>query len=230
MNKYYLYENFDVQDRKILEGATFKPPLLESDQSPGIDYIDLSTDPDTVHLMGESYFIDYLVWYNLLRDGLSDWITLTNDQKIMAIDHNIGTNTLEKVQHLMSLGLSQVEASVRLQKAFARHHVKEVEACRGRSISETLYVIVSKYLDIPEGAEFFGLTQNLYDKYVTQAIFGTEYGNSGLGLMDFIESTPGTIYENAGLEQQGFTMQNGDADSSNFVVELVNWLIWGQKL
>ena len=55
-----------------------------------------------------------------------------------------------------------------------------------------------------------------------QAIKGINDGDVGVGLFDYIESTVGTIYENAGLASKAYPMVNGDTDEANLVYELMD--------
>ena len=65
----------------------------------------------------------------------------------------------------------------------------------------------------------------LFDLFKSQAIRGTDDGNAGEGLFNFLESTVGTSYENAGLEEQGYTLKTGTY--SEFITELMDVLRHG---
>ena len=76
---------------------------------------------------------------------------------------------------------------------------------------------------------FFTTVENLYFGYEKQAIKGTNDG-SETGLFDYIESTVGTVYEFAGLESKGYTMQNGDLDETNFIAAIMDVLRNGKYI
>jgi len=132
-----------------------------------------------------------------------------------------GANT-DKVTHLVTVhGKSPSDSVTELQKAFAKNHVRDIQSCRARLDSVTLYEIIGKYLSFIDAKDFFQTVRNLYIDYKDQGIKGTKDGMVGVALFDFIESTPKTIFESAGLSSKGYDMQNGDADASNFVADLM---------
>ena len=118
-------------------------------------------------------------------------------------------------------GLSQADSIAYLQSAFGNHHIKDVVNCKLRAESPKIYTIIAKYLNLNDGRDFFQTVRNLYIDYKEQAVKGTLDGSVGVGLFDYIENTAGTIYEFSGLASKNYTMQNGDADETNFVLELM---------
>ncbi len=220
----YRYNGYDAITRRIKDGWAWKDPEVLAETSPGADYTPLDSIED-VYNIGQKYYADYLQWRWAIRDKVyaEDWADLTDAEKDIAIALDIGNNSSDKVAYLMSKGDTLNEAKGKLIQAFSKTHTPTVQSCRERGEHENLYAIVPKYLSQGDSADFFRLIQELWSQYINQAIMGVNDGHAGEGLFDFIESTVGTSFENAGLEQQGFVMQNGDADASNFITELMDW-------
>ena len=110
-----------------------------------------------------------------------------------------------------------------LVDAWAYHHILDVDACGERSVSLKLYEIMGKYLTKADSTDFFTTVENLYFAFEKQAIKGSLDG-SEVAVFDYIESTTGTVYEFTGLESKGYTMQNGDLDMVNFIVDIMDIL------
>ena len=163
------------------------------------------------------------------------WADFTNDEKDFLIEAYIretGVTSADdgtrKVTHLMTVhGMSLDDAKAKLQDVWAVYHQKEIASSKTRASSKTIFRILAKYLSLADAADFTNVIEHPYYMYTTQAIRGTNDGETGVGLFDFIESTPGTIYETAGLAQQGYTMANGDPDMTNFISELMDVLRHG---
>lgn len=222
-----------MENESLLIDAPFK---LFTSTINDINYEDISS---VVNWHNFGYQItDYLTIRNEIGtvSGVyatpSNWPNLTNQEKDIIIEYYLYNDyPTDKIVHLMTTrGMSQGDAIKYLQESFAKHHLKDISECKRRASHENVYVIIAKYLSLPEAAIFFSLVQNLFNSYTVQAIKGSQDGTVGLGLFDFIESTPGTIYENAGLSSQGFTMVNGDPDTTNLVNELMTWFRHGIKL
>lgn len=159
------------------------------------------------------------------------WAAMSDEEKRFLCDWYIRptgtdkpTDSANKVAFLMGTGLSQAQAVEVLQDAFAKWHVEEINSCVARVNSEKFYKIIATYLSTVDAADFAEVGQNSYIKYFTQAIRGVNDSDTGEGLFDFIESTAGTSFEFAGLAQQGYTMQNGDPDMTNFITDLMDVL------
>lgn len=161
------------------------------------------------------------------------WSGLTNTQKDIVIKYFLketakddSTSNTEKAVYLMtSKGYSQLQAQGVLIQAYGSYHPKEVYACNKRASTEKLYEVIAKYLTLADAGDLIKITHKLFDLYKTQAIRGTQDGNAGEGLFNFLESTTGTSYETTGLEQQGYTLNTGTY--SDFITELMDVLRHG---
>ena len=186
---------------------------------------------------GQKMAVDYLKARSLILEEMNSkggWINLTDVEKDVIINVfledplvDTATNNTNKVTHLMTTkGMSVTEAQAYLATAYAMHHVKEVKSCEKRAASQDAAELVAIYLNLSDARDFIDTTKTLYDMYRLQGIKGTQYGTVGEGLLDFIESTPGTSFEHIGLAQQGYTINNS-MPVSGLVSGLVDILING---
>lgn len=163
-------------------------------------------------------------------DVKGSWGALTSEEKDVCIElyaRPSGVTTTQdsqnKVIYLMTVkGQTQAQAIDFLQQAYADFHAKEIEACKQRANSSKVFKVVSRYLNISDASDFIRTTESLFNLYTTQGIRGTQDGEAGEGLLDFIESTIGTNFEFFGLEQANYTLLQGTID--NFKSELVDIL------
>ena len=205
----------------------------ENTDNPPAGYSDMTNDL----LCWRDHAMSACVDYQQFRDYVADaaqtktWNAMSGDEKRFLCDYYIRpngtdkpTDQMNKVVYLMGTGMTQPQAAEVLQDAFAKWHAEEIKACASRVNSEKFYKTIAKYLNTVDASDFAEVAQNSYIKYITQAIRGVNDSDTGEGLFDFIESTAGTSFEFAGLEAQGYTMQNGDLDMSNFIAELMDVL------
>lgn len=182
--------------------------------------------------------------YNQFRDyqnGILDsktWANLSDSERDFMISINIKetsiskpTDEVNKVTHLMSTGQAADVESARLLivNKWAYHHVLDIESCSARAKALRLYVEVGTYLSKEDAQDFFITVENLYMAFRDQAIKGINYGTE-TGIIDYIESTSGTVYEFAGLDSKGYEMQNGDEDMTEFKKSLIDVLIHGKYI
>ncbi len=62
--------------------------------------------------------------------------------------------------------------------------------------------------------------------YKDEGVFGTAYGSAGVGIIDYIDSTVGTVYEDTGLHTKGY-VYNGGATVEMFKDALKDVLLIG---
>jgi hypothetical protein len=177
---------------------------------------------------------DYLYIRQLIIELLNTktWNNCTNAEKDIVIElHARETSKTsivangEKVTYLMSKkGKNQAQAILFLQEQFAIHHIKEIQSCTARANSKDLFTIIPKYLTILDAGDFIRTISSLFTAYLFQGVKGVNDSDAGEGLFDFIESTVGTSFETAGLREQGYVMQNGDANMDNFINALMDIL------
>lgn len=182
--------------------------------------------------------------YNQFRDyqnGILDsktWANLSDSERDFMISINIKETSISKladevnkVTHLMSTGQAADVESARLLivNKWAYHHVLDIESCSARAKALRLYVEVGTYLSKEDAQDFFITVENLYMAFRDQAIKGINYGTE-TGIIDYIESTSGTVYEFAGLDSKGYEMQNGDEDMTEFKKSLIDVLIHGKYI
>ncbi len=195
---------------------------------------DKSQDLILLSIYGRRLCTDYYQFRTLLNEQLDvkTWSGCSNIEKDLIIKINVkesaisdaadGTN---KVTYLITSGQAADAESARLflVGAWSYHHILDIDACGSRSVSIKLYEVMGKYLTVSDSTDFFTTVENLYFAFEKQAIKGSLDG-SEVALFDYIESTTGTVYEFTGLESKGYTMQNGDADMSNFIVDTMDIL------
>ncbi len=177
---------------------------------------------------------DVLYIRERLRENLNNigWSGCSNTDKDIIIKYYLKEtikteqqSDTEKVMFLISKGYTLQQAQGILIKAYADFHILEIDACYQRANCSKLFTIIGKYLTVADASDLIKITHMLFDLYKTQAIRGTTYGTAGEGILDFIESTPGTSYEFTGLEQQGYILNTGTYIS--FINELLDVLKFG---
>jgi len=195
---------------------------------------DKSQDLILLSVHGRKLCTDYYQFRTLLNEQLDvkTWAGCSDAEKDLIIKINVkesaisyATDGTNKVTHLITSGQSADTESARLflVDAWAYHHILDVDACGSRSVSLKLYEIMGRYLTKADSTDFFTTVENLYFAFEKQAIKGSLDG-SEVAVFDYIESTPGTVYEFTGLESKGYTMQNGDTDMTNFIVDIMDIL------
>ncbi len=196
--------------------------------------IDKSQDLILLSVHGRRLCTDYYQFRTLLNEQLDvkTWAGCSDSEKDLIIKINVkesaisdATDGTNKVTYLITSGQAADAESARLflVDAWAYHHILDVDACGARSVSLKLYEIMGRYLTKADSTDFFTTVENLYFAFEKQAIKGSLDG-SEVAVFDYIESTPGTVYEFTGLESKGYTMQNGDADMVNFIVDIMDIL------
>lgn len=236
MKQLYKYDFFDVNTKTITAGEQPKDAfvIINSGDTVPSGYTEISSVQNWSDY-GESLCTDYLQYRDRIKDELDQvsWSGLTNSEKDIVIDFYLKESNKseevangEKVAYLMGVhGLSLIEAKGKLISVYGPHHIKEIRSCYHRSNSELLYKIIAKYLTLVDAGDLIKITHKLFDLYKSQAIRGTEDGNAGEGLFNFLESTVGTSYETTGLEQQGYILNTGTY--SEFIAELMGVLRYG---
>lgn len=225
--KLYIENNQSLPSSIILE---------DTDPAPS-GYTDKTNDLNSWYLYAETYCVDYLQFRNYVSDvfDVSQWGSLSDTLKefILSLDiypdsevMSINDWNIVRATYLIGKGKNP---SVELSKYFALHHVKDVESCKNRADNEQVLIIVGKYISLPDASILFDLVQNLLGKYRIQGVKGVNDGFVGIGLYDFLEDTIGTVYEFAGLEAQGFSI-NSPYTIQEFKTELMLWFRNGKKL
>ncbi len=195
---------------------------------------DKSQDLILLSVHGRRLCTDYYQFRTLLNEQLDvkTWAGCSDAEKDLIIKINVkesaiseATDGTNKVTYLITSGQAADAESARLflVDAWAYHHILDVDACGSRSVSLKLYEVMGRYLTKADSTDFFTTVENLYFAFEKQAIKGSLDG-SEVAVFDYIESTTGTVYEFTGLESKGYTMQNGDADMVNFIVDIMDIL------
>ena len=196
--------------------------------------MDKSQDLILLSVHGRRLCTDYYQFRTLLNEQLDvkTWSGCSDSEKDLIIKINVkesaisdATDGTNKVTYLITSGQAADAESARLflVDAWAYHHILDVDACGSRSVSLKLYEIMGRYLTKADSTDFFTTVENLYFAFEKQAIKGSLDG-SEVAVFDYIESTTGTVYEFTGLESKGYTMQNGDLDMVNFIVDIMDIL------
>jgi len=236
MDKLYKYEFFNESSKKINEGESIMDAFVVvfDGDTPPANYIDFNGIENWINY-GKSICSDDLQLRDRILQLLNTitWSSLNDVEKDIVISFNLretavddATYNTNKITYLMGKGNSLEESKIILLKSYAEFHIKEVVACKKRSDSGKMYEIIAKYLQLSDAGDLIKITHKLFDLYKTQAIRGTEDGNAGEGLFNFLESTVGTSYENSGLEEQGYTLNSGTY--TEFITELMGVLREGK--
>jgi len=195
------------------------------------NYTDV-TSIENVFKYGEKAKGDYIAIRKFCKELFYDvnklWVNCNNIERDIVIDYsfymkddNINATT-EKITHLMNVkGMSQLDAISYLQNAYSIDHINMSKSCNKRGSSQKIYSIIAKYLNNIDGLDFKNTIRTLFKDYKEDALLGTTHSSLGLvGIIDYLNSTVGTIYEGVGLMSKGYTMQNGDTDATNLITEL----------
>jgi hypothetical protein len=183
-------------------------------------YVLQGADQDITSIENWNKYGDFICSdYLQVRDRIIEifqWSTATDIEKDLIIEYfgyepalDLATNDTNKVAYLMGKGMTQIEAQGFLIQSYAAFHTKEKESCQTRANSEKLSEVMLTYLTIPDARDFIETTKSLVDLYTDQAVFGTNQGTAGVGIIDYIDSTVGTVYENVGLSGKNYTLNVG---------------------
>jgi hypothetical protein len=217
-----------------LPGDLVTKPIISTTQSLDLNIYNDITSIENWYDYGDVLCTDILQTRDRIKSMVDNitWTNLTSSERDLVIDlylkeTNVNENTYNtyKVGHLMSKGYTLDQSRYLLFQAYGDFHVREVKACEKRCRSEKLYKVIAKYLTLADAGDLIKVTHKLFDLYKSQAIRGTLDGNAGEGLFNFLESTPGSSYEFAGLAQQGYTLNTGSYD--DFITELMDILRHG---
>jgi hypothetical protein len=193
------------------------------------------SDIETIYNNYLDVFTDYIQWrYHLIYlISTKGWSNLTTQEKDICIyiqgrDTNLdlSTNDTNKVTYLIGNGKTQSEAELLLVVIYSEFHTEEKESYRKRVDSERINQVFLEYLSIPDVVDFIKTTETLSSLLVNRAIVGTSYGSSSVGWMDFVESTTGTVYENAGLAAKSYSLKNSQL-LSDFISDIQEVIING---
>lgn len=217
----------------LMSGEQSNAPIISTTHSLDLSIYDDITSIDSWYQY-TSLCTDFLQTRARVKEILSvkTWSNLTDSEKDIVIEFYLKEDLIDedtyntyKVGYLMGKGYSLEQASYLLIQAYGNYHIKEVRSCTTRANSEKLYKVIAKYLSLADAGDLIKITHKLFDLYKSQAIRGSEDGNAGEGLFNFLESTVGSSYENAGLAQQGYILKTGTY--SDFITELMDVLRHG---
>lgn len=170
---------------------------------------------------------DYLKRRDIIISSFR-WSNSNTDQTIDNVIENFAfdptvdmtTNDTNKVVHLMTKkGMTQQESEDYLIKKFADFRVKERESYTNRRNSKQLTIVVSSLLSFTDARDFIETTKTLMDLYSEDGIVGVNYGVVGEGIIDYIESTVGTSYENTGLAVKGYTIKGAPVNTLQDLID-----------
>ncbi len=223
--KIYVYDNYDPLTKTI--SGTLKEPILFDDNSPGSDYTEQKTIKDIYQILKiakkDNLFIQDKIRESFL---LSNWSSITDEEKQILIDVSTGDVDVEKIEFLMSQGKTNNEAIQDLRNSWVFNYEKNKIACKNRLYSRRMNNIVAKYLKIEDSEDLVHTVRDLIDDYLL-GIRGVAHQGDTYGLVDYYNSTPGTPYSSGLKENKSYIMQNGDPDMTNFIAETLDVLIYG---
>ena len=153
------------------------------------------------------------------------WSAMTDTEKDIIIDwYAYPEGSTEIVTYLiMTKGMTQNEAESYLTDKWHTYWNSFLEDCPERW-SNAVKVTID-YLPFSAASQLMDTVNVLVDKYIVAGRLGVGYGDTSIGLMNFIMSSSG--YVGNGLEEfcvsQGFVLKKGDYDS--FRLDLQNTII-----
>lgn len=215
-------------------GEQVDSPIIATTQSIDTNLYDDITSIESWYQYGDILCTDILQKRDRIKSIVDSgtWSGLTSNEKDIVIELYIRQDGVDeatyngnKIAHLMGKGYTLDESKGILIQSYGNYHIQEVKSCSTRAKCEKLYEVIAKYLTLADAGDLIKISHKLFDLYKTQAIRGTEDGNAGEGLFNFLESTVGTSYENAGLEEQGYTLNIGTY--TDFITELMDVLRHG---
>lgn len=120
----------------------------------------------------------------------------------------------EIIPYWMGKGMTQVEAQTKLISDWAKYHNNRIDSLNKRVDSESIFIALATYLDFADVVDLVTKIRNLIVDLKNQGILGHSYGNIvTYGVMDWIESTAGSPYENSGLKEQNYSIKVGTVEN-----------------
>jgi hypothetical protein len=221
---------FYIEDNQSLPAVQF---LEDSDPSP--TGFTITTDLEEYYNYGISATTDFLQLRRYMLEIVNSktWTGLSSVEKHRAIHCYLKETSktrdesqTEKITFLLSEGDTMEEAINKLTDAFAKFQVANIQSSVQRANSTALYKLIATYLLIQDATDFYKKASSLFLDYKNEGIRGIAYGDEGEGLLDYIESTVGTSFENNGLEEEAYTLKTGSYN--DFIVGLQDVLIKGK--
>ena len=141
------------------------------------------------------------------------------DVKESSLSHTADQSN--KNSHLILTGqaIDSDAAAIVLSVTWSNSFVMDVEACHKRYKSIELYKIISTYLSPSDRHEFFAACSSLFMNFAHGGVRGSAECSVD-GIFDWVEST--STYSITGLASNSWTMYNGDADETGFVIALMS--------
>ena len=205
--KLYIEDNELIPAVQFLE-ATAPAPTGFTASDNLEDYYNYGMPSVTDFLQLRSYMVEVI--------NTKTWDGLSTTEKYRAIHCYLRETSAtredaqtQKITFLMAEGYTMEEAIDQLTDAFAKFQVANIESCNQRANSKALYKIIATYLAIEDATDFYKKAANLFLDYKNEGIKGIAYGDEGEGLLDYIESTPGTSFESNGLAQEAYVLKTG---------------------
>ena len=185
------------------------------------------TSINNMYNFGRNSVDTYQTWQKGIRlSGYeTGWSAMTDTEKDVIIDmYAYPEGSTEIVTYLVTTkGMTQNEAESYLVGKWHTYWNSFLEDCPERW-SNAVKVTID-YLPFSAASQLMDTVNVLVDKYIVAGRLGVGYGDTSIGLMNFIMSSSG--YVGNGLEEfcvsQGFALKKGDYDS--FRLDLQNTII-----
>ena len=185
------------------------------------------TSINNMYNFGRNSVDTYQTWQKGIRlSGYeTGWSAMTDTEKDVIIDmYAYPEGSTEIVTYLVTTkGMTQNEAESYLVGKWHTYWNSFLEDCPERW-SNAVKVTID-YLPFSAASQLMDTVNVLVDKYIVAGRLGVGYGDTSIGLMNFIMSSSG--YVGNGLEEfcvsQGFVLKKGDYDS--FSLDLQNTII-----
>lgn len=225
MRKLYKNNGYNIIDKTLVG---LKPPLIYALSNTDLDYTEI-TSINEMYLFLSEFQYDNLFIQDRIRELFTvlSWESISNTDKNVLINVSVGDNNTEKVAYLIQLGKTEQEALGILKEKWSVNYDLNKQACSLRFNSTALNLVISKYLTLSDAEDLEHTTVNLISSYL-RGIRGVVHRGSTYGLLDYFNSTHGTIYNENGLrENKSYVMQNGDANMDNLVSDILAVLLIG---
>ena len=181
-----------------------------------------------LNLINNNYINDWKIVQKLIEDAAINkgWVNLNDNEKLFFIlFYCSGVSDNDKIAYLTNKGKSQMEAMQFLVDAWEIYQNKySIPSARKRWRYAKRCILLRVTRDDVE--DFCHQVETLRMDLLTEGILGKDYGSSGIGIMNFMEST--YDYVGCGFAEQNFTFNFGNA--ADCIAEVKDILVSGKYI
>ncbi len=195
--------------------------FIEDNEPIPEDYVDITSIENWASYglnVGDFLFVKNRIKEIYLAKG---WDNLTDAEKNICIDYYI-YDGIKAAYFLASTGQVMLEdVKDYLIEKWKAYYDNFLETCQIRW--DKAQTFVTKYLSYRDAEDLYISCKSLITDYLTIGRFGTNYGDSISGILDFVESTGD--YVNNGLNEKNYSYSN--ITKENFIFGIKRLLIEG---